>query len=150
MKLEPLMTMHADLKDPVAVGEGYHVNRAIYDVTGGWFEGDRLRGKVLPSGGDWIILDSDGAGHLDVRATLQTDDGANIYVQYYGVIVLNDKVSEALAAGDAPEFGDTYFVTQPRFETGDPRYTWLNRLMAVSEGRPLPGAVEYKVYEIAI
>jgi hypothetical protein len=35
-------------------------------------------------------------------------------------------------------FGETCFVTQPRFETGDPRYAWLNRVAAVGEGRLLP------------
>ncbi len=89
-------------------------------------------------------------GHLDVRATLETGDGAYIYVQYYGVIVLNERVQRALAAGETPDFGDTYFVTQPRFETGDDRYKWLNRVMAVGEGRPLAGAVEYRVYEVVM
>lgn len=47
MELKPLMTMHADLKEPVAVGEGPQGTRTIYDVTGGYFEGERLKGKVL-------------------------------------------------------------------------------------------------------
>ncbi|HJL61334.1 MAG TPA: DUF3237 domain-containing protein [Pseudomonadales bacterium] len=148
MKLEPLMTMYADLKDSVEVGEGPSGNRIIFDVTGGHFEGEKLKGKILASGADWIIMDSDGVGHLDVRITLQTDDGANIYVQYYGVLVFNEKISESQAGTRQAEFGDTYFVTQPRFETGDERYKWLNRTMAVAEGRPLKNAVEYQVYEV--
>jgi len=39
-------------------------------------------------------------------------------------------------------------MTQPRFETGDPRYAWLNSTVAVSQGRVLPNAVEYRVYEV--
>jgi hypothetical protein len=39
-------------------------------------------------------------------------------------------------------------MIQPRFETGDPRYAWLNRVVAVAEGRVLPNAVEYRVYEL--
>ena len=64
LKLEPLMVMRAQLKDPVAVGSGPYGNRQIYDVTGGSFEGPRLKGKVLPSGGDWLLLGSDGVGRL--------------------------------------------------------------------------------------
>ena len=96
MELKPLMTMHADLKEPVAVGDGPHGTRTIYDVTGGYFEGERLKGKLLASGGDWITIDADGVGHLDVRATFVTDDGANIYVQYYGALVFNEKGAAAL------------------------------------------------------
>ena len=69
-------------------------------------------------------------------------------MQYYGVVVINDKVAEALAGGRETQYGDTYFMTQPRFETGDPRYAWLNSIVAVSQGRVLPNAVEYRVYEV--
>jgi len=150
MKLEYLMTYRADLKPPVAVGDGPFGTRTIYDVTGGTFEGPRLRGRFVPSGADWLLLGADGIGRLDVRATLETHDGAHIYMQYYGVLEMNDKVQAALAAGRSTEFGDCYFVTQPRFETGDSRYQWLNRTVAVAEGRILPSAVEYRVHEVVI
>jgi hypothetical protein len=148
MKLEHLLNYRADLKPPVEVGKGPFGTRSIFDVTGGIAEGPRLRGRLLPSGGDWLLLDEGGIGRLDVRGTLETDDGAHIYVQYYGVIEMNEKLLEALAKGGTTEYGDAYFMTQPRFETGDPRYAWLNRVVAVAEGRVLPNAVEYRVYEL--
>ena len=148
MKLEYLMTYRADLKPPVEIGAGPFGTRAIYDVLGGTAEGPRLRGKLLPSGGDWLLVDANGTGYLDVRGTFETDDGARIYVHYHGVLELNEKVQSALAKGEGSDFGDTYFMTQPRFETGDPRYQWMNRIVAVAEGRVLPGAVEYNVYQL--
>ncbi len=147
-KLEYLMTFKADLKPPVDVGGGPSGTRQIYDVTGGSFEGPRLKGSVLASGGDWLLMGSDGVGRLDVRATLETDDGARIYVQYYGVLVLNEAVAKALSEGGETQYGDSYFMTQPRFETGDPNYAWLNSVVAVAEGRALPSAVEYRVYQV--
>ena len=148
MKLEPLMTIHADLKPPVDHGAGPSGTRLVFDVTGGHFEGARLRGTLLPSGGDWLLLDAEGVGHLDVRITLETHDGARIFVQYYGVIVMNDAVNKALAPGGSIGYGDTYFMTQPRCETGDARYKWLNRVIAVAEGRVVSGNVEYRVFEL--
>jgi len=150
MKLEYLMTYRADLKEPVAIGDGPLGARTIYDVTGGTAEGPRLRGHFLPSGADWLLMGADGIGRLDVRATLETHDGAHVYIQYYGLLEMNEKVQASLAAGGSTEFGDCYFVTQPRFETGDPRYTWLNRVVAVAEGRILPSAVEYRVHEVVL
>ena len=150
MKLEYLMTYRADLKPPVAIGDGPIGSRTIYDVTGGTAEGPRLRGTFLASGGDWLLSGPDGIARLDVRATLETDDGAWIYVQYFGVLEMNAKAQAALGEGGSSEFGDSYFVTQPRFETGDPRYAWLNRVVAVAEGRILPGAVEYRVHEVVL
>ena len=61
---------------------------------------------------------------------------------------MNEKVNAALEQGEWTEYGDTYFMTQPRFETGDSRYKWLNAVMAVAEGRIKPGAVEYRVLEL--
>ena len=148
MKLAPLLTLYADLKAPANIGAGPYGTRTIFDVARGTFEGPRLRGTVLPSGGDWLLVDAEGVGRLDVRVTLETEDGARIYVQYNGVIVMNEKVNAALTQGGTTEYGDTYFMTQPRFETGDTRYRWLNRVMAVGEGRVMPSAVEYRVFEL--
>lgn len=151
MKLEKLMTYHADLKAPVEVGTGPYGNRNIFEVTGGWFKGDKLNGKFLSGGGDWILIDDKGFGHLDVRATLETDDGAFIYMQYYGILEINEKAGTALATGGATptNYGDSYFMTAPRLETGDERYAWVNNLVAVGEGRIQAGpSVEYNVYAV--
>jgi hypothetical protein len=148
MKLEPLMTYRAQLRPPVEVGAGPLGTRTIFDVTGGSFEGSRLRGRILPSGGDWLLVGPDGVGRLDVRAAFETDDGALIYLRYRGVLELNEKIRNALEGGESTEYGDTYFMTQPVFETGDPRYAWLNSVVAVAEGRLLPGEVEYRVYRL--
>jgi hypothetical protein len=39
-------------------------------------------------------------------------------------------------------------MTSPRFETGDPRYTWLNDLVTVAEGKITPDGVAYRVYVV--
>ena len=38
--------------------------------------------------------------------------------------------------------------TQPRFETGAPRYAWLNRLIAVGSGAREPAAVRVSIFEV--
>src|SRR4051812_43799751 len=141
MKLSPLMTMHADLNTPLEIGACPAGGRSIFNVTGGNFEGARLRGTIAASGADWLLVGSDDVGRLDVRITLKTEDGALIYVQYFGVLVMNEKIKKALAQSGSSEYGDTYFMTQPRFETGNARYTWLNKVVAAAEGRVRPGAV---------
>ena len=149
MKLEKLMTYHADLKAPQPVGEGPFGNRMVVEVTGGWFEGPKLKGTFLTCGGDWLLAHPDGYGRLDVRGTLQTEDGAHIYMQYNGVLQLTDGVMAVLGGGDTPtQYGDQNFFTAPRFETGDARYQWINQIQCVSEGRVVPGpGVEYHVYQ---
>jgi len=147
-ELEYLMTYRADLKPPVNVGGGPFGSRQIFDVTGGHVEGPRIKGRLVPSGADWLLMGADGVGRLDVRGTMQTGDGACIYMQYFGILVMNEKVVEAMTTGRETGYGDTYFFTQPRFETGDERYAWLNTAVCIGQGRTLPSAVEYKVWQV--
>jgi len=150
MKLEYEFSYVGTLKPPVDFGTGPSGTRQFFEVSGGKVEGKRLNGKVLTGGGDWLVIGTDGYGRLDVRAQFLTDDGAAIYVQYdYGLVEMNEKTAEALAKGASTDYGDQYFRTAPKFETGDPRYAWLNQSVFVAEGRVGPGCVEYKVYRVA-
>ncbi len=148
MRLEHLMHLHGDLKAPVEPGPGPFGKRRIVDVTGGYFEGPRLKGTLLASGADWLLTEDQDITRLDVRITLGTDDGAHIYVQYPGVIVFNDTARSVLVETGETQFGDLDFFTQPRFETGHPDYAWLNSVVAVGEGRILTNAVEDNVSRV--
>src|SRR5258708_13987418 len=85
-QLEFLYEISAYLESPMAIGENPHGNRQIAPVAGGSFEGPRLQGKVLPGGADWLLIRPDGVSEIDVRATLQPDDGALIYVTNRGYL----------------------------------------------------------------
>ena len=125
-----LMDIELDTVDtPQSLG-----SRQIYPITGGTFEGLRLRGTALRGGGDWFIRRPDGAIELDVRVTLQTDDDELIYLRYRGLIF-------------TPEGGTTYLRTTPVFETASDKYGWLNRIIAVGVGS-VPGKAAYRVFQI--
>jgi len=147
MKLEHEFNYYAMLKEPVAIGAGPYGTRMFFEVIDGRCEGDRVKADVLTGGGDWLLVGPDGWGRLDVRAQCKTDDGAMIYLAYFGILEVNEKVQKAMADGSETDWGDQYFRTNPRFETGDPRYTWLNQGLFVAEGRIRAGrGVEYRVY----
>jgi hypothetical protein len=55
----------------------------------------------------------------------------------------------AIGTGAATDFEDHYFRTNPRLETGDPRYAWVNQTLFVGKGHALPGLlIEYDVYRV--
>jgi len=149
VQLDYLLTFTVVIGENTPIGGGPYGNRSIAAVSGGTFEGPTLRGHILPPGADWVLVDANRRGRIDVRLIFRTDDGANIYVTYTGVLELNEAVSKGLAGGGETQFGDNYFVTQLRFETGAPRYTHLNYVVAVGEGRMLPGQVQYRVFRCA-
>jgi len=134
---------------PQSLGATPAGERRIVTVTGGAFEGPRLKGEVVPnSGGDWIIARPDGALQLDVRITLETDDGAPIYMRYEGIRAGDAAVLARLNRGEAVDPSEYYFRIAPRFETGSEKYDWLNRILAVGLGDRRPTGPRYRVYEI--
>ncbi|MDD5169684.1 MAG: DUF3237 domain-containing protein [Syntrophales bacterium] len=148
LKTELLCEMSATLGEAQELGATPHGNRRIALVTGGTFVGPKLKGDVLPGGGDWLRVRPDGASELDVRITLRTDDGHLIYVSYRGIVSVPPEVMQRLARGEEVDPSEIYFRTTPVFETGSEKYGWLNRIVAVGVGKRTPTAVEYTVYAI--
>jgi hypothetical protein len=149
MQLIQECTFRATLKPPLPIGAGPIGMRMYYEIIGGEVEGERLRGKVL-GGGEWALVGPDGYLRVDVRAQIETHDGAFLYVQYVGLLELNETAQQAAATGAATRYGDHGFYTNPRFETGDPRYTWLNTTFFVGEGHLIEGpGVEYRLWRPA-
>jgi hypothetical protein len=142
-------TFNAALRPPLAIGPGPLGTRMYYDVMGGEVIGERLRGTLL-GGGEWALIGPDGFLRVDVRIQIETHDGAHLFAEYRGLLELNEAVQGVIASGAGTDYGDQYFFTNPRFETGDPRYAWLNTTFFVGEGRLLPGmGVEYRVSRAA-
>ncbi len=143
-----LMTMQVAVAPPQKIGAVPHGTRATAPISGGHFEGPRLRGKVLPGGGDWTLLRSDGVLELDLRVTLETDDGALIHVASFGLRHGPPEVLAALARGETVDPAAYYFRTTPRFETGHSKYAFLNKLLAVSTGDRKADGPIYTIDEI--
>jgi hypothetical protein len=149
---EPTLThlydMHADLDAPQVIGAAPAGNRQVFIVKGGALEGPRLKGTLLPGGGDWALMRPDGAVQLDVRATVQTDDGALIYAAYSGLIIASPQVFARLLGGEDVPLAEYYFYTNPMFQTAAGKYAWLNQTLAIGRGKVVPGGVEYRVWAV--
>ena len=146
MRLEHLFEFSVAIKPIVSAGMTTAGERLIADLDGGAFDGPKLKGKVRASGADWALSCNDGTIKIDVRAVLETDDGALIYMPYRGRIVVTDAIGKVLADGEGEtQYGDTYWITQVQFESGDERYAWLNSVMAVGEGKIAPNLATYRV-----
>jgi hypothetical protein len=109
--------------------EGLRVN--VY-VTSGEVFGPKLRGRFRPVGGDWLLIRPDGIGVLDVRATMELDDGALVYTTYGGVAELGPDGYAQFMQGKPPASADLRIV--PRYHTSHADYIWLNRLQCVGIG----------------
>ena len=143
-----LMTLQVVVVSPQKIGAVPHGTRVTAPIASGNFEGPRLRGKVLPGGGDWTLLRADGVLELDLRITLETDDGALIHMTSFGLRHGPPETIAALARGESVDPASYYFRTTPRFETAHPKYAFLNRLVAVSGGDRRAAGPIYTIDEI--
>ncbi len=148
MQLRPLLKAEIALAPPQELGDTPQGRRRIIGITGGRFSGERLSGRVLPGGADWQLVRADGVADLDARYTLETGDGALIYVRNRGYRHGPAEVLARLARAEDVDPALYYMRTTPSFETGDARYAWLNRIVCVATGARRPAAVELEVFEI--
>jgi hypothetical protein len=144
-----LMTLEVQVAPPQTIGLTPHGTRRAAPLSGGRFEGPRLRGTVLPGGSaDWLLLRTDGVLELDLRATLRTDDGALISMRSFGLRHGPPDVMAALGRGVAVDPATYYFRTTPRFVTSAPAYAFLNRLVAVASGDRRADGPIYTIHEV--
>ena len=128
LRSEFLMELLLDVDPQLDAG-----HTSIAPVTGGSFSGARLQGTVHAGGADWITQVS-GHSSLDVRITLETNDGAIIYMTYKGVVARSD-------AG-------LYWRVTPVFNTASEKHDWLNHRVFVGKSKQVEGKVAYDIFEI--
>jgi hypothetical protein len=147
-RMDWLYTLSAELGAPIAVGATPHGTRLFVPFTGGTFDGPRLKGMVLPGGGDWLLVRPDGVGELDVRATLETHDGALLYVAYRGYLTRVMDLIPRWSQGEAIPREEYYFATTPYFEASAPQYDWLQQTITIGIGALVTGGVRYDVFAL--
>ena len=147
-RLEFLASANVKVAAPYMLGSTTLGERRIVPILSGRLEG-RVNAEVLPGGADWQVVGRDGAIYLEARYTLRTDDGALIYVRNQGIRRgPPDVLARLLDGKTTPDPSEYYVRTTPRFETSDPRYEWLNTIIAVGSGARLPEAVLLDFYEL--
>jgi Protein of unknown function (DUF3237) len=147
LPVEHLFDMHVNLQpaQPITTPVGM---RMTFITTGGVIDGPKLQGELLPGGGDWLLVGSDGVGRVDVRATIRTHDDALIHYEARGIIKVPADGLARLAAGEVLPFDETYVRTTPTFETADERYAWLSELVAVGYNVLSPNHIDYRIYRV--
>ena len=120
IELVPLFRGVWKLSPYLLVPDGPAGSRVIIELIGGRLEGRGIRARASA---DWFVVGPGGIGTADWRGTVETDDGAIVYIHGDGRCDL----SGGFGAG-------AVLIGGCHFETGDDRYRWLNRIHAVYRG----------------
>ena len=149
-RLKRVFRLEARLGEPLDLGDTPRGRRRIVPAIGGTFAGPELNGKLLPgASADWQIVLPDGTALADIRHTLQTDEGALLYVQSRGVRHGSAEVLARLGRGEDVDPSEYTFRTSARIETASRELDWLNRGVFVGVGARQPGGVIYETYLVA-
>jgi hypothetical protein len=150
LRTDHVATFDISLEAPQVIGQVADGLRQIVYVKGGTATGSRLNGTVLPGGGDWLRVRSDGMFILDVRVTLELDDGQLALLTEEGYAVIPQDVFGRIAAGEEVDPSEYSIRAVMRFETASEQYAWLNQALFVATGTlgPRVETITYQVYQI--
>lgn len=125
------------------IGESDVGQRRFIPITGGTFEGEGIKGEVIPGGADWQLTRPDGVLEIEAIYAIKTDDGQIIAVDNRGIVA-------PVAASDENARPGRYVRSTPRFKAPKGKYEWLNQRIFVGTITPSPKGdfVTIRVFEV--
>lgn len=126
-------TAHVDVKfgKPVVFGETPDGLRVNFYAEGGVMRG-AISGRVLRNSADYMVIRRDGMGLIDIRATVETDDGARLWAQEVGLVDFGESGYERLVSGSFE--GAPRLQTYMRLLTDSAAYAWIHRVSFLAVG----------------
>lgn len=114
-QMEFALQLKVTIGKAYSCGETQHGERIIIPITGGTFEGPRLKGSIMSGGADYQIVNKAlKRTELEAIYCIKTEDDVIIHVRNRGIIA------------------DSYFKCAPQFEApADSKYAWLNNALFV-------------------
>jgi hypothetical protein len=150
MNLEPEFTYRVKTTGPLPDTKGSpRGERQYWIVAEAQLVGPRISAELAAPGSDWMNVSNDGFWRPDVRLPFVTDDGETILTHYTGLVEQTDKFKKAAEANQPTDWNDQYMRLVMDFDTGAPRYRWLNTSLFVARGRLMgTGSIEYDCYRL--
>jgi hypothetical protein len=146
----PALEFTCELKvtiDPVMkLGITARGERIIIPISGGTFEGPKMKGIVLSGGADYQYSKNEkGRTEIEAIYTIKTDDNVLIHIRNVGLIYSPPKIINT----ENSDFGKVYFRAAPKFEAPiDSKYDWLNNAIFICKAAPTKDYVSIQVWKV--
>ncbi len=133
-----------------SVGMTAHGERRIIPITGGTFEGPKLKGIVLNGGADYQFANKENTRtEIEAIYTIKTDDGVVIHIRNVGLVFKTKEAVASMAKGEPIDWNKMYFRAAPKFDApNDSKYDWMNNAIFVCKGIPDKGFVRIQVWKV--
>jgi hypothetical protein len=149
-KLEFVCELKVTTDKAMTVGETAHGTRRIIPITGGTFEGPKLKGIVLNGGADYQFVNKeDTRTEIEAIYTIKTNDSILIHIRNTGIIYRTPEAIEQLSQGQPVDWNKIYFRAAPRFEAPiGSKYDWMNNAIFICKAVPEKGYVSIQVWKV--
>ncbi|MFJ6793819.1 DUF3237 domain-containing protein [Streptomyces sp. NPDC091268] len=127
--------IRAEVADTLHIGNGDGEVTEFTPITGGSVDGPRLRGVVLPGGGDWSSTRGE-VCELEARYLLRAEDGAVIDIVNRGYYRPKADTPDQFDGEVQVSEAGHYYRTSPVFRTDAPAHRWLTETVFVGLARP--------------
>jgi hypothetical protein len=151
LDLEFVCELKVKTDKAMTLGETAHGLRRFIDITGGTFEGPKMKGIVLKGGADYQFVNKTNTRtEIEAIYTIRTDDSVLIHIRNVGLSLKTLENAAKLAKGEPMDVSKNYFRAAPKFEApNDSRYDWLNNAIFVCKGIPTnQGYVIIQVWKV--
>jgi hypothetical protein len=146
--LDYLATLTVAVGKPVEIGPTPDGHRRIIPITGGTVSGPGLNGRILPGGADYQLLKTQTLTELEAKYAIETDTGARIYVDNFGLRSGAAQDIARLVRGESVDPERIYFRCTPKLASAAPEWEWLNSRIFVGTGERHPDSVVVKVFVV--
>lgn len=147
-QLEFVCELKVKIDKPMIVGETAHGVRRVIPISGGTFEGPKMKGEIVNGGADWQVVRNDGVSEIEAHYTIKTNDGVFVYVKNVGMRVATPEVAAKIGRGEVVSPNEYYFRAAPKFEAPKGKYEWLNNAIFVCKGIRMPDHVVIQVWKV--
>jgi hypothetical protein len=137
------------LGPPQELGATAATRSRFVPITGGAVSGPKLKGTVLPGGGDWQEIGNDGVTLIHARYLIKAQDGTAIAIDNPGVRVASPEIIARLTAGEDLDPALYYFRTTPSFQVAKGPHDWLRRSVFVCQGIRHPQSVALRFFQVS-
>lgn len=143
-----VFTFQIETAAAIDIGDVGYGRRRLIAITGGDLRGPGIAGTVLPGGADSMLIRPDGLVEIDVRSSVQMDDGTKVYVENRGMRVAPADEAERVKRGETIAADDIYFRMTLRFETSSEKYRWLTQSIFAGKVLRRPGGLTIDVHRV--
>lgn len=142
-ELEFACELRVTIDQPHLLGATPFGDRVIIPISGGTFEGPKMKGTILDGGADYQYSNKElGRTRLEAIYTIKTDDGIFIHVRNVGLICMGEKK-------DGQQTPSFYFRAAPTFEAPiDSKYNWLNNAIFICNAEGKNGYISIQVWKV--